>query len=192
MLWSYWSLRSWLLISFMLLMKYSQRKWIAWWMDIGTMLHMVGFDEFVNQIRGVMQKPASPENHETGTLEEPEEARGSCLLQMFLKQVAMILDQRQVWANRLCEVVINAITHSLLQEEGHPHQKPHWYSQTVLGYKRDKLPPSLPPTQRMSRKTKHAKLMEDQWQHSRMLDTASNENDSYMLLHTTQWWHATS
>jgi hypothetical protein len=60
------------------------------------MLHMVGFDEFVNQIRGVMQKPASPENHETGTLEEPEEARGSCLLQMFLKQVAMILDQRQV------------------------------------------------------------------------------------------------
>ncbi len=63
----------------MLLMKYSQRKWIARWMDIGTMLHMVGFDEFVNQITGVMQKPACPENHETGTLEEPEGARGSCL-----------------------------------------------------------------------------------------------------------------
>ncbi len=47
-------------------------------MDIGTMLHMVGFDEFVNQITGVMQKPACPENHETGTLEEPEGARGSC------------------------------------------------------------------------------------------------------------------
>ncbi len=65
-------------------------------MDIGTMLHMVGFDEFVSQITGVMQKPACPENHETGTLEEPEEARGSCLLQMFLKQVAMILDQHQL------------------------------------------------------------------------------------------------
>ncbi len=64
----------------------------------------------------------------------------SCLLQMFLKQVAMILDQHQVWANRLCKVVINAITHSLLQEEGHPHKKTHWYSQTVLGYKRDKPP----------------------------------------------------
>ncbi len=43
-----------------------------------------------------MQKPACPENHETGTLEEPEGARGSCLLEMFLKQVAMILDQHQV------------------------------------------------------------------------------------------------
>jgi hypothetical protein len=60
------------------------------------MLHIVGFDEFVNQITGVMQKPACPENHQTGTLEEPEGARGSCLLQMFLKQVAMILDQHQV------------------------------------------------------------------------------------------------
>jgi hypothetical protein len=83
--------------------------------------------------------------------------------------------------------------HSLsAPRRGAPTQKNPLIFPDCIRVQKGQTPPSLPPTQRMSRKTKHAKLMEDQWQHSRMLDTASNENYSYVLLHTTKWWHASS
>jgi hypothetical protein len=83
--------------------------------------------------------------------------------------------------------------HSLpAPRRGAPTEKNPLIFPDCIRVQKGQTPPSLPPTQRMSRKTKHAKLMEDQWQHSRMLDTASNENYSYVLLHTTKWWYASS
>jgi hypothetical protein len=54
-----------------------------------------------------------------------------------------------------------------------------------------RTPPSLPPTQRMSRKTTW-KIDGRSMATLKNVGHASNENYSYMLLHTTQWWNASS
>ncbi len=55
--------------------------------------------------------------------------------------------------------------HSLpAPRRGAPTEKNPLIFPDCIRVQKGQTPPSLPPTQRMSRKTKHAKLMEDRWQ----------------------------